>query len=155
MSPLKMGIAAGVLVRLYRALTLSVGPNDSLLYIGAAFVLGQMIVLGMVTLHLGNFTVRRWLYLTPAFAAAEIVAESVAAAALIAATVERLGSIRAVWSDWPGMVAGIGLWRLLAIVIYATVLAGVVQLVRYINVRREHREHTLEAVTQEHAPKGE
>lgn len=36
--------------------------------------------------------------------------------------------------------------RVLAVLLYAAILAGVVQLVRRWMLRREHREHTLEAL---------
>jgi hypothetical protein len=146
MSAVAMGVLTGLVVRLYRAFTLSVGPSESLLYVSAAFVLGQMFLLGMVTLHLGNFTLRRWLYLVPLFVVAEAVTEALVSLALVAAGMERVGSTGATLADWPRLALGIALWRAVAIVIYAAVLAGVVQLVRYLLVRRRHREHTLEAV---------
>lgn len=146
MSPVGMGVATGILVRLYRAVTLSVGPNESLLYVGAAFVLGQMLVLGMATLHLGNFTLRRWLYLAPLFAVTAASTESVVSLALIAGGLEPLGSTRATFGDWSGVAANIFLWRVLAVLVYAALLAGVVQLVRYLLLKRTHREHTLSAV---------
>ena len=146
MSPVVAGVAAGLVVRLYRVFTLTVGPSESMLYVGAAFILGQVILLGMATLHLGNFTLRRWLYLVPVFAVIEAVTEAVVSLALIAAGVERLGSAHATFTDWPGIALGITLWRIGVLVVYATLLAGVVQLVRYVLVRRGHREHTLEAV---------
>lgn len=150
MAPVAMGLVTGLVVRLYRAFTLSVGPSESMLYVGAAWVLGQLILLGMVTLHLGNFTLRRWLSLVPVFAVAEVVAEALASLLLIAPGLERIGSTRATFTDWPGIASGIGLWRLLTIVLYATLLAGIVQLVRYLLLKKGHREHTLEAVTHEH-----
>ena len=150
MAPIAMGLLTGVIVRLYRTLTLSVGPNDSMLYVGAAFVLGQMIVLGMVTLHLGNFTLRRWLYLAPVFALSEVAAECLVSLALMAPGLEYLGSRHAAFSDWPGIALSIFLWRMIAILVFAVILAGVVQLVRFQLVKRGHREHTLDAVTHEH-----
>lgn len=149
MSPVAMGLLTGLITRLYRALTLSAGPMSSMLYVGMAFVLGQMLILGLATVHLGNFTLRRWLYLAPVFAIAEVIAEVLVSLALLAAGLERLGSRQAVFGDWPGIALSTLLWRLLVIVLYATLLAGVVQLVRYLLVKRVNREHTLERVTAE------
>jgi hypothetical protein len=149
LSALAMGVATGVLVRLYRALTLSVGPNESMLYVGTAFVIGQMLVLGMATLHLGNFTLKRWFVHAPAFAVAEAVTELVVSLGLIALGLERLGSGRATFGDWPALALNTLLWRVVAVLVYALVLAGVVQLVRRVLLKRDHRDHTLAAVTED------
>jgi hypothetical protein len=156
MSPVGMGLLTGLVVRLYRAVTLQVGPMNSMVYVGMAFVLGQMIILGLATLHLGNFTLRRWLYLAPVFAIAEVTAEVLVSLGLVVAGLERLGSRQALFADWPGIALSTFVWRLVVIVLYATLLAGVVQLVRYLLLKREHREGTLERVTAEQtAVKGE
>lgn len=151
MSPVAMGIATGVAVRLYRAATLSIGPSESMVYAATAFVIGQLIVLGMATLHLGNFTVRRWVWLAPAFALVEAITESVVSLALIGAGVERIGSVAARMSDWSGLAINALIWRVLVILAWALLLAGVVQLVRRFLLRREHREHTLEALSHDDA----
>lgn len=148
MSPVAMGLLTGLVARLYRVVTLSGGPT-SMIYVGMAFVLGQMLILGLATVHLGNFTLRRWLYLTPVFAIAEVGAEVLVSLGLIAAGFERFGSRQAVFADWPDMTLNTLIWRLVVIVLYATLLAGVVQLVRYLLLKRGHREHTLERVTAE------
>jgi hypothetical protein len=153
MSPVAMGVATALLVRPYRALTLSVGPTDSLLYVGAAFIVGQVIVLGMATLHLGNFTLRRWLRLAPIFAITEAATEAVLSLLLIAIGMERLGSTRAVFADWSGIAFNILLWRVLVVLLYALLLAGIVQLVRYLLLKGKHREHTLDAVHHEESAK--
>ncbi len=145
-SPVAMGLATGIGVRLYRALTLTVGPSESMIYVGLAFVVGQLVILGMATLHLGNFTLKRWVWLAPAFAFTEALAESIASLALIAVGVERVGSVQAQYSDWSGLAVNTLLWRMAVTLVYALVLAGVVQLVRRLMLKRDHREHTLEAV---------
>lgn len=149
MSPVAMGLFTGLIVRLYRALTLSMGSTSSMIYVGIAFVLGQMLILGLATLHLGNFTLRRWLYLAPVFAISEVIAEALVSLGLVAAGLERLGSRQAVFADWPGIAISTLAWRLVAIILYATLLAGVVQLVRYLLLKRGNREHTLDRVTGE------
>ena len=149
MSPVAMGLLTGLVVRLYRALTLSVGPTNSIIYVGLAFILGQMLILAFATVHLGNFTLRRWLRLAPVFAIAEVTAEVLVSLGLLAAGLERLGSRQAVFGDWAGIALSTLLWRLVVIILYAILLAGVVQLVRYLLLKRENREHTLDRVTAE------
>lgn len=144
--PLLVGTATGIAVRAWRALTLTWGPNESLLYVGTAFVVGQLFMLGMATLYLGNFTLKRWVWLAPAFAFCEAIAESLASAALIAVGMERVGSMVARWSDWPDIALQTLIARLLTLIVFALVLAAVVQVVRRLNVKRLHREHTLDAV---------
>jgi hypothetical protein len=149
LSSLAVGATTGVIVRLYRALTLSVGPNESLLYVGAAFVVGQLIVLGMATLHLGNFTLRRWVSRAPAFAITEAVTEVVVSLGLLLIGMERVGSARAALPQWPALAINTFVWRLPVVLLYALVLAGIVRFVRRLLIKREHRERTLEAVHQE------
>jgi hypothetical protein len=146
LSPLLVGATTGVLVRLYRAVTLTIGPNESLLYVGTAFVVGQLLLLGMATLHLGNVTVRRWVWLAPAFAFCEAIAEALTSLVLIAGGWERVGSMPARWSDWSELALNTLVWRVAVILVFALLLAGVVQLVRRLNVKRLDREHTLDAV---------
>lgn len=153
MSAVGMGVATGLVVRLYRALTLSVGPNESLLYVGMAFILGQMFVLGMATLLLGNFTLRRWLHRAPVFAITAAATEALVSLGLIAGGLEPFGSTRAAFGDWTSLAVNILLWRVLAVLVYAAILAGMVQLVRYLLLKRTHREHTLDAVHHEASDK--
>ncbi len=82
MSIAEMAIVTGVLFRLYRALAMTVGPTTNWLYFGGAFALGLLFILGMATLHLGNFPLHRWLWRAPVFAAIEAAAESLTSLAL-------------------------------------------------------------------------
>jgi hypothetical protein len=41
------------------------------------------------------------------------------------------------------------LWRALPIILFTLLLAGVVQVVRYLLLRFEHREHTFDAIHEE------
>ncbi|NUQ11791.1 MAG: hypothetical protein HUU26_05595 [Gemmatimonadaceae bacterium] len=128
-SVLEMAVVTGVVLRVYRALALSLaGANAALLV--ASFAVGFVVLFGMVTLHLGNFTVRRWVWRAPLFAAIEAAAESLTSLGLIAIHREPLGSTRAAFADWPGIVASIFTWRISSIVLFALVLAGVIQLAR-------------------------
>jgi hypothetical protein len=154
MSIAEMAIVTGVLFRLYRALAMTLGPTTSWMYFGAALAVGALFILGMATLHLGNYPVRHWLWRAPVFGAIEAAAESLTSLALIYAHREPIGSERAHPHDWPEIVAQTFLWRLVVVCVFALVLAGVVQFVRYMLLRREHRVHTAVAVHDEIAKHG-
>ena len=102
----EMALVTGVLFRLYRALAMTAGPADNWLYFGGAFVLGLLFVLGMATLHLGNFPLKHWLWRAPAFGALEAAAESLTSLALIFAHREPIGSERAHPHEWVEIAAG-------------------------------------------------
>jgi hypothetical protein len=142
----EMALVTGVLYRVYRALALTTGPTDSWIYLGGTFAFGTLFVLGMATLHLGNFPVRHWLWRAPLFGALEAAAESLTSLGLIFLSREPIGSERAHMHDWAGMAAGTFLWRIIWVSLFALLLAGVVQFVRYLLLRRENRVHTAVAV---------
>lgn len=128
-SIVEMAVVTGVVLRVYRALALSVaGTNAALLVL--SFAIGFVVLFGMVTLHLGNFTIRRWAWRAPLFGFIEAAAESLTSLGLIAIHREPLGSARATFADWPGMVGSIFSWRVASIVLFALVLAGVIQMAR-------------------------
>jgi hypothetical protein len=154
MSVVEMAAITGVLLRLYRAMVLSQGSAGGWLFLAITFSIGFVILFGMVTLHLGNFTVRRWVWRVPVFAAVEAAAESLTSLVLILLAREPLGTTRATIDDWPSMVAAIIGWRVTVIVLFSLLLAGVVQASRYLLLRREHREHTFRAVHQTAEHKG-
>lgn len=149
MSLAGMAVVTGVVLRLFWALVFTMGPNDSLVFAGGMFALRFIVLFGMATLYLGNFTLHHWLWRAPAFAAIEAVAESLTSLGLIALHLEPLGSARATFADWPEMASGTLFWRVVAVVTFALILAGVVQLVRYTLLKREHRDHTVAAVHHE------
>jgi hypothetical protein len=149
MSIAEMAVVTGVLFRLYRALAMSVGPTGSWIYFGGTFALGVLFILGMATLHLGNFPLHRWVWRAPVFGLIEAAAESLTSLALIFAHREPMGSDRAHPHDWPEIVARTFLWRLVVVILFATLLAGVVQFVRYMLLRRDRRLHTAVAVHEE------
>ena len=148
MSLVEMAVITGVLLRLYRSVILTHGA-DSWIYLGGTFALGAIFLFGMVTLHLGNYTVRRWVLRAPAFALVEMAAEMATSAALILLHREPFGSSRATFSDWPLMASNLIVWRFMAIILFALALSGVVQAIRYLLLRREHREGTVEAVSED------
>ena len=149
LSLLEMAAITGIVLRLYRSVALTHAPSDSWVYLGATFAAGAIFLAGMTTLHLGNFPLRQWTWRAPAFAAVEAVAESLTSLALISLRREPLGTSRAAFSDWPRIALDVLFWRLTTLIIFAVVLAGVVQLVRYALLRRDHRTHTVDAVHDE------
>ncbi|HEX5831626.1 MAG TPA: hypothetical protein VFY16_11640 [Gemmatimonadaceae bacterium] len=150
LSLLEMGALTGVGLRLYRALVLGVAGDAGWLMFGALFALGAAFLLGMATLHLGNFPVRAWLWRAPAFALVAALLEGVTSLALIATGHEPLGTGRATYGDWPGLVLSVIIARLLLVGVFAALLAGVVQLVRRLLLRHEQRDHTVRAVHEDH-----
>jgi hypothetical protein len=130
----EMAVVTGVLLRVYRALILTHGSNNWL-YLGGTLGLGLIFLLGMLTAHLANYPLRQYAWRAPCFALIEVVSEMVTSALLIALHHEPNGTVRAHWDDWLGMGLNALLVRGLAIVLWALILGGVVQLVRTTLVR--------------------
>jgi hypothetical protein len=128
-SIVEMAVLAGIVLRVYRALALSLA-GANVFFLGLSFAIGFIVLFGMVTLHLGNFTVRRWVWRAPLFALIEASTESLTSLGLILIHREPFGSARATFADWPGIVGSIFTWRLSAIVVFALVLAAVIQVAR-------------------------
>ena len=128
-SIVEMAVLTAVVLRVYRALALSLA-GANVFFLGISFAIGFIVLFGMVTLHLGNFTVRRWVWRAPLFALIEASAESLTSLGLILIHREPLGSARATFADWPGIVGSIFTWRVSAIIVFALVLAAVIQMAR-------------------------
>lgn len=128
-SVFEMAVVTAVILRVYRALALYLAGSNVFL-LGLSFAIGFVVLFGMVTLHLGNFTVRRWVWRAPLFALLEASAESLTSLGLIALHREPLGSARATFADWPGIVGSVFTWRVSSIVLFALLLAVVVQMTR-------------------------
>jgi hypothetical protein len=148
-SLIEMAIITGVLFRLYRALAMTTGPASNWVYLAVAFGIGAAFIFGMATLHLGNFTLRKWMWRAPLFGAVEAGAEALTSLMLILVRREPIGSEHASLSDWPAMAVTTLVWRVGAVIVFALLLAGVVQFVRYMLLRRENRVHTALAVHDE------
>jgi hypothetical protein len=148
-SLIEMAVITGVLFRLYRALAMTTGPASNWVYLAVAFGIGAAFLFGMATLHLGNYTLRKWLWRAPLFGAVEAGAESLTSLALILARREPMGSERASFNNWPEMAVNTLVWRVGAVIVFAVLLAAVVQSVRYMLLRRENRVHTAVAVHDE------
>jgi hypothetical protein len=152
-----MALITGLLVRLVRVGVS--GLSVSWWGVFAAVALGLVILLTMATAHLGNYPVKQWLWRAPLFGLAEGVAEAAVSAVLMAIGIERLGSARAQLSDWPSMTTDTvigtpGLLfldgRVVMVSLFALLLAGVVQVVRFLLLRSEHRDQTAIAIHEEH-----
>lgn len=139
LSLLEMAVLTGVVLRLYRAVVVTHG-GGSWLFVGLTFAVGAIFLFGMLTLHLGNYTLRQWLWRAPLFGFAEASAEMLTSLALIALHREPYGSARAEWAQWPAMVEDTFRMRVIAVMVFALLLGGVVQVVRWALVRHERRE---------------
>ena len=144
-----MAVATGVLLRLYRVALLSLAGEPGWVTIVAAVAVGVAFLVGMATLHLGNFPLARWYWRAPLFGALAAVAELATSLLLTLAGAERLGSARAVVRNWSEMVLFVLLTRTLLVVLFAALLAAVVQGVRRWLVHRDRRDHTLRMAHEE------
>jgi hypothetical protein len=152
-----MAIAAGVLVRLIRV---GIGGISASWWgVFGAIALGIIVLLTIATAHLGNYPVKQWLWRAPLFGLAEGAAEAGASALLTMLGVEVLGSTRAHLRDWPSMATdtiigtpGLGFvdGRIVMVSLFALLLAGVVQVVRFLLLRSEDRDTTAIAIHEEH-----
>jgi hypothetical protein len=131
-----MAVGTGVLLRVYRLLILTHGSNNWL-YLGGAFAVATIFLIGMLTAHLANYPVHQYLWRAPMFAIAEVFTEMVVSALLIAVGAEANGTVRAHWDDWIGMGLQALLYRGVAIILWGVILAGVVSLVRRTIVRQD------------------
>ena len=128
-SLVEMALLTGVVLRVLRALTFTHGRASWLFY-GAAFVVGLLVLLGMTTAYLANWTLRSWLWRAPLFALVEVAGEMATSLVLIALRREPEGAVRAEFHDWPSMALRAFLQSELSICLWAALLAGVIMFVR-------------------------
>jgi hypothetical protein len=129
LSLFEMALLTGIVLRLLRALTFTHGRASWLFY-GAAFVVGLLILLGMTTAYLANWTLRSWVWRAPVFALVEVAGEMATSLLLIAMGREPDGAVRAEFHDWPSMALRASLQSELSICLWAALLAGVILFVR-------------------------
>lgn len=151
-------LVAGVVVRLIRALVFASGSTSVLTPIiyGALLV---FVACGALTAHIGNFTVRHWIWRVPVFALLEALAESLVSLGLIVAGVEQLGSEPATTAQWPTILVTILRDRMVLLALYAAILAAVVEFVRFAVLKRADRvamdteaDAEVGVITGEHTP---
>ena len=128
-SLVEMALLTGIALRLLRALTFTHGRASWLFY-GAAFVVGLLVLLGMTTAYLANWTLKSWLWRAPLFALVEVAGEMATSLVLIALRREPEGAVRAEFHDWPSMALRAFLQSELSICLWAALLAGVILFVR-------------------------
>lgn len=150
LSLLETAVLAGVALRLYRVIVLSLAGSDAgWLFVTGTLALGAALLLGAAAMHLGNFPLHRWIWRAPLFGLVAAAAESLTSLLLIALGREALGTGRATLADWTDIASNVILTRVVAVSLFALVLAGVVQGVRMLLLRHEHRDHTVRAVHEE------
>jgi hypothetical protein len=138
-SLVEMAIVTGVLWRIIRVVILTHGSNNWI-YFAAAFTVGVIFLVGMLTAHLANYPLHQYLWRAPLFTVVEVAAEMAASTLLIAVGHEANGTVRAHWDDWFGMAAHALLYRGLTFVLWGLILAGVVTLVRETHMVHEEDE---------------
>jgi len=129
LSIVEMALLTGIVLRVLRALTFTLGRASWWFY-GAAFVVWAFILLGMATAYLANWTIRSWLWRAPLFALIETVGEMGMSLLLIAMRREPEGAVRAEFHDWPSMALRALLQSQLSICVWAALLACVIIFVR-------------------------
>lgn len=143
---LAMALLTGASIRLYRAAILQFGWSNSWLWIVGTFFGGVAILLLLVTLHLGNYPVRAWLWRAPLFALLEAATEIGVSLALTLSGLERLGSLTATLEDWQGSAPKLAIVRIGGITLFALVLAFVSTMVRLVLVPKKHAHLSTHAV---------
>jgi hypothetical protein len=129
LSLVEMALVTGVLLRVYRSYVLTRGATGWLLF-GGALALGVLFLLFMTTAHLANFPLQKWVWRAPLFALIESAGEMATSLLLLWFGREPYGSVRAELHDWPAMAIGTLGIRGSIILVWALLLAGIVQIVR-------------------------
>jgi hypothetical protein len=129
LSLVEMALVTGVLLHVYRSYVLTHRANGWLFF-GGSLAFGVLFLLFMMTAHLANFPIQRWAWRAPLFALIECAGEMATSLLLIWVGREPLGSARAEWHDWPAMAIGTLATRGSLLLLWALLLAGIVQVVR-------------------------
>lgn len=141
-----MALLTGVPLRLWRSYVLTHGAPDSWAWVGGTFLIGEVFLYLMVTIHLGNYTLRHWTWRAPAFAVLEAGVEIIMSLALTTLGLEPLGADRAELSDWLPTGIRTLIWRLFGIMLFTLVLAAVVSIIRRILLVAEQRTSMAERI---------
>ena len=134
-----MALLTGVPMRLWRSYVLTHGASDSWAWVGGTFLIGMVFLFLMVTIHLGNYTLRHWTWRAPTFAVLEAGVEILMSLALTSFGLEPLGADRAELADWLPEGIRTLIIRLVGIVLFVMVLAVVVSIVRRLLLVAEQR----------------
>jgi hypothetical protein len=121
-----MAVIAGVVLRMVRLASLYASGLTVLL----ALIIGLAMLAAFVTLHLGNYPPRQWVWRAPAFALVQTVASLATSAVFVAVGMERLGSAAMGWPQWRLDIIPTLVRNSIAVCAYALLLAAGVQIVR-------------------------
>ncbi len=135
--PAAIGPVTGVVLRVANSLVMTYGRSGRWTVLIVWYIVAAIVLCSAATVHLGNYPVRMWWWRAPTFALWETLGGAVASAVLIAAHREFWGSAHADFDDWPTIVVSTLILHTIAICLYSAALAGVVESVRAILVRRE------------------
>ncbi len=127
----------GLVLRAYRALVLGATMTAGWETFVIGLTLGVLFLCGMLTWHLGNYPVKRWVSRAIAFAIIEVTAELGMSSLLIGFGKERFGSRVATWGDWWPMAGQTLVERFIVLGVFTLVLAASVQVVRRVLDKRE------------------
>lgn len=130
-----VAVVAGVTLRLYRLAILHVTG----LVVILAVMGGLALLAAFVTLHLGNYPLRQWIWRAPLFALVQSAAAVMTSALFVAAGMERIGSTAMEWPQWRADILQTLLRNTVAVCAYALLLAAAVQIVRRWMIRRGAR----------------
>ena len=136
LSLVEMALLTGIVLRVLRALAFTYGRVSWLFY-GLLFIIGTLVLLGMTTAHLANFTVRSWWWRAPLFSLMEVVGEMATSLLLIALRREPEGTARADFHDWPSMSLRALLQSELTICLWALLLAAAIIFARRSGMARD------------------
>jgi hypothetical protein len=120
-SLVEMALLTGVVLRIIRALTFGGGR---------AMLVAILLLVGMTTAHLANFSLRKWLWRAPLFALVVTAGAMATSLLLIAMRREPEGTSRADFHDWPSMAIRFLLFSELTVCVWALILGVVIVLVR-------------------------
>ena len=143
LSLIEMAVLTGIALRVLRALAFTYG-KVTWLYYGLLIVVGTLVLLGMTTAHLANFTTRSWVWRAPLFAVVEVAGEMATSLLLIAFRHEPEGTVRAEFHDWPSMTMRAFVQSELLICLWALILAGAIIFARRSGIA--HNVDTLDPV---------
>ena len=138
----QMALVTGLVLRLWRSYTFTHGAPESALWVGGTFLVGMTFLFLMLTLHIGNYTLRNWLWRAPLFAVLESGTEIVVSLALTTLGLEPLGAQMAELTDWLPTATRVRLVRVGGILLFTLVLAVVVSIVRRLLLVNEGRTST-------------
>ena len=127
----------GLVLRAYRALVLGATMTSGWVTFVIGLTVGVLFLCGMLTWHLGNYPVKRWVPRAFAFVIIEVTAEMGLSSLLIGFGKERFGSRVATWGDWWPMAGQTLVERFIVLGVFTLVLAGSVQVVRRVLDKRE------------------